>query len=130
MSNPFDYVNAINSHKDIMSDTDNDELAEKGYNSYLTNKQFSYFEDSILVANEMNFRHHLDNKLQFSFYLNIVRPKKRYAKWAKVEHQDDLEAVVEYFGYSYDKAKQVMTILSPEQVDAIKIKIQKGGLKK
>ena len=114
MSNPFDYVNAINSHKDIMSDTDNDELAEKGYNSYLTNKQFSY----------------LDNKLQFSFYLNIVRPKKRYAKWAKVEHHDDLEAVVEYFGYSYDKAKQVMTILSPEQVDAIKIKIQKGGLKK
>ena len=128
--NPFDYVNAINSHKDIMSNTDNDELAEKGYNPYLTNRQFSYFEDTIWISNEMNSQHHIDNKLQFSFYLNIVRPKKRYAKWAKVEHHDDLEAIVEYFGYSYDKAKQVMTILSPEQVDAIKIKIQKGGLKK
>ncbi len=128
--NPFDYINAINSGKDIMTGTDNDELAEKGYNPFMANRQLSYFQDTAWIANEMNTRHHLDNKLQFSFYLNIVRPKKRYAKWAKVEHHDDLEAVVEYFGYSYEKAKQVMNILSSEQVDAIKIKIHKGGLKK
>jgi hypothetical protein len=59
-----------------------------------------------------------------------VRPKKRYAKWAKTEHDDDLELVAEYFGYSYEKTKQIMDILSDEQFDEIKIKMQKGGLKK
>jgi len=128
--NPFDYVNAINSGKDIMTGTENDQLAEKGYNPYITNRQFSYFAETALAANEMNFRHHLDNKLQFSFYINIVRPKKRYAKWAKTEHDDDLELVAEYFGYSYEKTKQILDILSDEQFDQIKIKMQKGGLKK
>ena len=95
--NPFDYVNAINKGKDIMSDTDNDELAEKGYNAFITNKAFSYFRDTIIVANEMNIRHFLDNRLQFSFFINIIRPKRRWSRWSKPEHHADLEAIVEYF---------------------------------
>lgn len=128
--NPFDYVNAINAGNDIMSETDNDELAEKGYNPFLTNRQFSYFQDTIHLANAMNMNAHLENKLQFSFLINIVRPKKRFSRWAKTEHHDDLEAVVEYFGYSYEKAKQVMDILSSQQIKDIKKKLEKGGLKK
>tara|TARA_Y100000361_G_scaffold147146_1_gene158358 strand:+ start:1888 stop:2277 length:390 start_codon:yes stop_codon:yes gene_type:complete len=128
--NPFDYVNAINSRKDIMSNTDNDELAEKGYNPYLTNRQFSYFEDTVHYANVMNMYSHLESKLQFSFLINMIRPKRRFAKWAKTEHHDDLEAVVEYYGYSYDKAKQIMDILSSQQIKDIKEKLEKGGLKK
>ena len=130
MMNPFDYVNAINAGNDIMSETDNNELAEKGYNPFLTNRQFSYFQDTIHFANAMNMNSHLENKLQFSFLINIVRPKKRFSKWAKTEHHDDLEAVVEYFGYSYEKAKQVMDILSSQQIKDIKKKLEKGGLKK
>jgi len=128
--NPFDYVNAINSGKDIMSNTDNDELAERGYNPYLTNRQFSYFEDTVHYANVMNMYSHLESKLQFSFLINMIRPKRRFAKWAKTEHHADLEAVVEYYGYSYDKAKQVMDILSSQQIKEIKAKLEKGGLKK
>ena len=59
-----------------------------------------------MLVNEMNVHNHLDHKLQFDFLINIVRPKKRFAKWSKTEHHDDLEAVVQYFGYSYEKAKQ------------------------
>ena len=128
--NPFDYINAINSGKDIMSGTDNDALAEKGYNPFLTNRQLSYFEDTIHVANAMNMHSNLENELQFSFLINIVRPKKRFAKWAKTEHHDDLEAVVEYYGYSYEKAKQIMDILSSQQIKDIKTKLEKGGVKK
>ena len=130
MSNPFDYVNAINAGKDIMTGTENDDLAEKGYNPFLTNRQFSYFQDTVHLANVMNQHAHLDHRLQFQFLINIVRPKKRFAKWSKTEHNDDLEAVVQYFGYSYEKAKQVMDILSSQQIKDIKKKLEKGGLKK
>ena len=128
--NPFDYVNAINSGKDIMSGTDNDALAEKGYNPYITNRQLSYFQDTVHFANAMNMHAHADNRLQFDFLINTVRPKKRFAKWSKAEHHVDLEAVVEYFGYSYEKAKQVMGILSSQQIEQIKKKLEKGGVKK
>ena len=130
MMNPFDYVNAINANKDIMTGTENDELAEKGYNPFLTNRQCSYFQDTVHFAAAMNQSAHLDHKLQFDFLINIVRPKKRFAKWSKTEHHDDLEAVVQYFGYSYEKAKQVMDILSSQQIKDIKKKLEKGGLKK
>ena len=62
--NPFDYVNSINyTKKDIMVD----EESEKQYNSYIINHSLSYFQDTILLANEMNRYHHLDNKLKYSF---------------------------------------------------------------
>ena len=118
--NPFDYVNAINKGKDIMSNTDNDELAEKGYNAFMTNKSFSYFRDTIIVANEMNIRHFLDNKLQYSFFINTIRPKRRWSRWSKPEHHADLEAIDEYFGYRYEKAKQVVDILSDDDLKNIK----------
>jgi hypothetical protein len=129
MSNIFDYVNAINSGKNIMSGTDNDELAEKGYNPYITNRQFSYFQDTVQAANVMNQYAHLDNRLQFDFFINIIRPRKRFTKWSKTEHSDDLEAVVQYFDYSYEKANMVMNILSEEDLKTIKIRLEKGGRK-
>ena len=128
--NPFDYVNAINAGKNIMTGTDNDELAEKGYNPFLTNRQFSYFQDTVFIANEMNANAHIDSKLQFSFLINIIRPKKRFARWSKTEHHDDLECVVQYFNYNYEKAKQVMDILSSDDLEKIKRRLEKGGLKK
>ena len=67
---------------------------------------------------------------KFQFLIIIVSSKKRFAKWSKTEHHDDLEAVVQYFGYSYEKAKQVMDILSSQQIKDIKKKLEKGGLKK
>jgi len=126
---PFDYINSIHKGKDIMSNTDNDELAEEGYNPHLTNRQLSFFEDTIFISNEMNQRWHLDKKLQYDFLINMIRPKWRSSPWFKTEHHDDLEAVVEYFGYSYEKAKQVIDILSSQQIKEIKAKLEKGGLK-
>ena len=126
MGNPYDYINAINAGDDLTKK----EFDEKGYLPFITNRQFSYFQDTALIANEMNLNHHLDNKSQFSFYINIIRPRKRFSKWSKTEHHDDLEAVVQYFDYSYEKAKVVMDILSAEDVNNIKKKLSKGGLKK
>lgn len=128
--NPFDFVNDINiGKKNLIENSDNPELAEKMYNPYLTNKALSYFPDTIQFANEMNMNSHLDHLLQYSFLINIVRKRKRFSKWHKVEDNGDLEAIQEYFGYSLNKAKDTLRILDDEQLKIIKKKLMKGGMK-
>src|SRR6056300_437486 len=128
MSNPFDYVNSINqTKKNLMRGTENDQLAEKGYNPFLTNRALSYHHDTIGLANEMNQRSNLDHKLQYEFLLNTVRPKKRYAKWDKKEDHGDLAAIKEYFGYGDSKALQALTTLTDEQILLIRKRLEKGG---
>ncbi len=128
MTSPFDYVNAINFNKhDLMTGTENDELAESGYVPFLTNRSLSNFPDTILYANEMNMKHHLDNKLQFHYLINSIRPKKRFSKWAKRQDSDDFEAVKEYFKYNNTKTEQAISLLTPEQITKIKNKLKTGG---
>jgi len=125
---PFDFINSINtSKKNLMRDTENDQLSEKGYSSFLTNRSLSYFNDTVGFANEMNQRHYLDNLLQYEFFLNTVRPKKRFAKWAKKDSYGNLAMVKEYFGYNDTKALQALSILSDEDLTIIKNKLEKGG---
>jgi hypothetical protein len=125
---PFDFLNAITQSKEnMLVGTDNDELAEKSYNAYIVNKGLSYFPDTILYSNEMNLRHLLDNKPQFLYLLNTVRPKKRYSKWFKNELVDDISVISEYFGYSITKAKQIRNLITPDQLQTMKQKLEKGG---
>ena len=124
--NPFTYLNSINfSKEDVMID----DVAEKGYNSFLINRSMSYFYDTVGIANVMNRYHHLDNKLQYHFLINIIRKRKRFSKWMKPETESDIEVIKEYYGYSNDKAKQVLSLLSPENIKSIKQKVSKGGRK-
>lgn len=128
--NVFDFVNAINfTKKDLMTGTENDELAEKSYVPFIVNRGLSYFPDTILYANEMNMRNHLDNKLQFHYLINTIRPKKRFSKWAKKQEDNDIEAVKAFYGYSNAKAEQAVSVLSPEQLKEIKRRLNKGGIK-
>ena len=122
--NPFEFLNSINmTKKDIMVD----DIAEKAYLPYIVNRSLSYFNDTVLMANEMNTKHHLDNKLQYSFLINIVRKRKRFSKWNKPELENDIEVVKEYYGYSNEKARQVLPLLSSSQLSELKIKVNKGG---
>ena len=124
--NPFDYVNAINyTKKNIMID----DITEKAYIPYMVNRQLSYFPDTVLAANEMNRNHHIDNRLQFDFFINIIRKRKRFSKWFKPEQISDLDAVKIYYGYSNEKARQIITLLSTEQINELKNKVAKGGRK-
>jgi len=128
MSNPFDYINSINStKKNLMVSTDNDRLAEKGYEPFLANRALSYHNDTIALANEMNIRHYLDKSPQYMFLLNTVRPKKRYGKWEKKTSNADLDLVKGYYGYSDVKARQALTILTEHNLAEIREKTSKGG---
>jgi len=128
--NPFDFVNDINfGKKDIMTDSDNPELAESTYNPFLTNRALSYFPDTIQFANMMNKNSHIDNMLQYSFLLNIIRKRKRFSKWFKKKDDDVLQMVIDYYGYSVNKAKEALKILNDEQIEFIREKLIKGGMK-
>ena len=107
-----------------------DDISEKQYNAFMVNRGLSYFYDTVLLANEMNTRHHLDNRLQFDFFINTIRKKKRFSKWLKAEEVDNIKVVKEYYGYSNEKARQALTLLNNEQIEQLKAKVYKGGKRK
>ena len=126
--NPFDYVNAIQQNKKQLIV---DEITEKDYTPFLVNRSLSYHKDCIMYANEMNRRHFLDKKLQNDFLLNTVRSQKRpFAKWAKVEKNDDLECIKLIYNFSDSKARDARRLLSKEQIQELKEKTDTGGLRK
>ena len=122
--NPFEYLKAINeTKKDIMVD----DIAEKEYNPFIINRGLSFFKDTILYANEMNRYHHLDHRVQFDFFINIIRKKKRWSKWIKADEISNLKLIKEYYGYSNEKAKSALSLMSNEQIEQLKQRIYKGG---
>ena len=122
--NPFDYLNAINmTKKDIMVD----DIAEKDYNSFMVNRGLSYFADTVLYANEMNKHHQIDGRLQFDFFINIIKKKKRWSKWVKPQDVENLELIKQHYGYSNEKAKSVLELFSNENIEELKRKGFKGG---
>ena len=123
---PFDFLNSINmSKKDLMEDPE----TENQYVPFVVNRSLSYFSDTVALANEMNKYHHLDNRLQYSFLINTIRKRKRFSKWVKPELENNIEKVKEYYGYSMDKARQVMPLLSTDELNIIINKVDKGGRK-
>jgi hypothetical protein len=125
MANPFDYITSISQTKTDMME---DEQGEKDYSAWMVNRGLSYFPDTILYANEMNQMAHLANKLQYTYLINTIRPRKRFSKWVKKKEDSDLDAVMRCYGYNIDKAKSALSILSPDQVKKIKEKLDEGGL--
>jgi len=121
-----DYLNAINHEKTPLMDTD-DEVWEKKYSPFIINKCLAPFPDTIHLVNEMNLHNHLDSKLQFDFFLNTVRTRKRYTPWMKASKTKNLEYVKEYYGYNNEKARSALKLLSDEQIKTIKNSLDKGG---
>ena len=121
-----EYLNAINHRKENLMDSE-DEMWEKKYPAFIVNKCLAPFSDTIMLVNEMNMNHHLDNKLQFDFFLNTVRSRKRYAPWMKANKSNTLEYVKEYYGYGNEKAKSALNILNDEHIKTIKNSLDKGG---
>lgn len=119
---PFDFVNSVSHNK---QDLFKEDISESDYIPFVVNKSLSYFVDTILYANEMN-KVGVDNKLQYHYLLNTIRPAKRFAKWVKRENIEDVAAVKQFYGYSTEKATQALTILSSDNLHYIKQKLQRG----
>ena len=125
-----DYLNAINFSKVNLLDGD-DITWEKKYPPYVINRCLSQHLDTIIMANEVNMRHGLNKRLQFHFLLNSIRKRKRFGgKWVSTSKSKNLEYVKEYYGYSNSKAKVALDILDKKQLNLIKVKLNKGGIKR
>ena len=122
-----DWLNSLNFTKDNLIEEDPTITSE--YPPYIINRCMSGHLDSVLFANEMNKYHSLDKDMQYSFYLNILRKRKRFSPWIKKDKDSDLEYVKRYYGYSNEKAAQALKILSNEQIDFIKQRLETGGKK-
>ena len=122
-----EWLNSINFTKTNLTDEDPDMI--KDYAPYVINRCLSGHLDCILFANEMNKNHFLDRDMQYTFYLNTLRKKKRFSPWLRKDKVEDLESVKQYYGYSNEKAFQVLKILSKEQIEFIKQPLEIGGKK-
>jgi len=122
-----DWLNSINHNKKHL--IDEDPSIEKEYSPYVINRCMSGHLDCIMTANEMNQYHFLPKKMQYDFFINIVRPKKRFSPWLRKDEIKDLDLIKRYYGYSNEKAKQALRILTNEQLNFIKSKFETGGRK-
>ena len=123
-----DYLNSINfTKKDLMKSEDKEWI--KKYPAFIINKILSGFQDTIMLVNEVNRNHFLDKDMQYSLLLNSIRSKKRFSPFLRASKLKDIDLVKEYYGYSNEKAKTVLDILTKDQLKLIKEKLYKGGTK-
>lgn len=121
---PFDFINSINANKDIMID----EVSEKAYVPFVVNRALSYFPDTIVAANKVNKLHSIDNKLQYHYLINTIKPRKRFSKWAKKHEDSDIDIIMTHYNYNYSKAVQALPLLTKQQLQSLKNKNNKGGI--
>jgi|TARA_B100000768_G_scaffold181855_1_gene206910 hypothetical protein len=122
--NPFELIKSIsNDKKDILEN-------EKDYNAFMVNRGLSYFPDTVIYANEMNKFHHLDGRLQYQFLINTIRKRNRFSKWNKSIESESINTIKEYYGYSNEKARDVLPLLSNENLKTIRGRIQHGGIQR
>ena len=122
-----DWLNSINFTKQNLIEEDPDVI--KDYAPYIINRCLSGHVDCIMFANEMNKYSFLDKDMQYSFYLNTLRKKKRFSPWLRKDKVTDLEIIKQYYGYSNEKASNALKILTPEQINFIKQRLDIGGTK-
>tara|TARA_B110000879_G_scaffold131994_1_gene173125 strand:- start:542 stop:928 length:387 start_codon:yes stop_codon:yes gene_type:complete len=123
-----EYLNAINFTKKNLMDSEDKDWVKK-YPTFIVNKILSGFQDTVMLANEVNRNHFLDKDMQFQFLLNSIRAKKRFSPFLRADKLKDIECVKEYYGYNNEKAKSALDILTKEQIKLIKEKLFKGGTK-
>lgn len=133
----FDYLNSINSSsdKDLMEGAaaegpslPDPDSPEKAYNSFMVNRGLSYFQDTILYANEMNRASHLSPRMQYDFLRHGIRPRKRFSKWFKaIPAGADLEIIMKHYGYSLERAQEVLPLFSKDDLASLHKLYDKGG---
>ena len=122
--NPFELIKSIsNTKKDILEN-------EKDYNAFMVNRGLSYFPDTVIYANEMNRFHHLDQRLQYHFLINTIRKRNRFSKWNKSIESENISAIKQYYGYSNEKARDVLPLLSNDKLKTLRGRIQHGGIQR
>jgi hypothetical protein len=122
-----DWLNSINFNKEDITKDDPDTV--KDYPAYIVNRCLSGHLDCVLFANEMNLHPNLDKDMQYQFFLNSLRKRKRFSPWLRKDKVENLNIIKKYYGYSNEKALQALRLLTNEQLDYIKKRLETGGMR-
>lgn len=118
---PFDLIGDVSHEKKDLTRTVDDGL--KSYNTFLTNRAFSYHPDTLLFSAEMNKFQDVDPQQSHDFYLHSLRPRKRFGKWSKKESDEDIELISRWFRININQAREYMKILGTDDLEEIRTKI-------
>lgn len=122
----FAYLDSITYNKKYLMGED---VSDKDYVPFIINKGLSYYEDTIYYANLMNINHNVSKRMHYDFCLNSIRARKRYSKWFKAEPSEEYILISTFYKYNHERTIEALRILSPEQIDEIRKKLEKGGIK-
>ena len=122
-----DWLNSVNFTKEDLTVDDPDTV--KDYPAYIVNRCLSGHFDTVLYANEMNLHNHLDKDMQYQFFLNSLRKRKRFSPWLRKDKVENLNIIKKYYGYSNEKALQALRLLTQQQLDYIKKRLETGGMR-
>ena len=122
-----DWLNSVNFTKEDLTVDDPDTV--KDYPAYIVNRCLSGHLDTVLYANEMNLHPNLDKDMQYQFFLNSLRKRKRVSPWLRKDKVENLNIIKKYYGYSNEKALQALRLLTNEQLDYIKKRLETGGMR-
>ena len=126
---PFKFfLRSINTTKENVLLDDSNGKIEEAYNPFIINKTLSYFPDTIMQSNTMNQFFDIDNKLQYDFFLNSIRKKKRFSRWIKSNIEENVDTVKQYYKVGNEKAVEILSLLNDEQISIIKSELSEGGV--
>jgi len=107
---------------------------ENDYAQWRTNTVLANHKDLIFYVNELNVNYSITDKMHYDYLYNSVKKQKRWFKSESKEEKKQRETkeelislVSEYYKYNTVRTKEVLKILTPEQIDIIRK--SKGGVK-
>lgn len=128
-NNPWTFIADLSHKKEYLFKSADPQL-EKEYNSFLTNKNFSHFPDTVLLSNDLNKAYNLDNKLQFDYYFYSIRKRYRKSEWYKKTDTEDIKIIKKKYNYNQKRAEEVLPLITKPDLDKLKQSLFIGGSKK
>jgi hypothetical protein len=122
----WQWENSINTKRSYL---EFDVPGEPKYEPRRTNKSFSNYPDTILQANAMNLSYHLDIQLQYAYLFYSIRKKVRKFKNHPSKKDEYFTLIQQYYKYNNQKTHEALAVLNEEQLEIIKRKMNKGGIK-
>ncbi len=119
------FFNAVSYTKDADQFTQGE--IDKDYTPFVVNKMVSQYRELVLLADEMNIRRNISKEDQLHFYMVTIPKNKRRALWSTKAKNEDLDVVMEYYNITHEKADPYMKILTGDQIQELKERLNKGG---
>ena len=120
--NLIEALNSINENKNnIIRDSNAPDLAARLYPRFPVARTLSYSLDCIFLVNEVNkLGDTIDNRQHYEFLLGVIPSRRRYNKWEKPEITEDEKMAMEIFGYSLEKSRDALSVLTADQVNTLR----------